>query len=147
MTEWIRVAERFEIQPGMSKVVELLGQSIAIFNVEGQFCATDNSCPHQGGPLGEGRLEADVVTCPWHAWRYNVRTGYAVQTPSVRTFEVRTDGDAVEIGVSSEELERYRQAMNAREWNAEVEVQADPIYEVLEQINGVRLNFNLGPHL
>jgi PAS domain S-box-containing protein len=131
MTEWIKVAERFEIQPGKSKVVDLLGESIAIFNVDGKFCATDNSCPHQGGPLGEGRLEEDVVTCPWHAWRYNVRTGCAVLTPNVRTLEVRTDGEAVEIGVSSEELERFGQATES---NAEVGVQADPIYEVLEQI-------------
>src|SRR5713226_50082 len=135
MTEWIKVAERFEIQPGKSKVVDLLGQSIAIFNVEGQFCATDNSCPHQGGPLGEGALEEDVITCPWHAWRYNVRTGCAVLTQKVRTFDTRTDGNAVEIAVSSEELERYRQAMNTGEGSAEVGVQADPIYEVLEQIH------------
>ena len=131
MTEWIKVAERFEIQPGKSKVVDLLGESIAIFNVEGKFCATDNSCPHQGGPLGEGRLEEDVVTCPWHAWRYNVRTGRAVLTPNVRTFEVRTNGDALEIRVSSEEFGRYGQATES---NTEVGVQADPIYEVLEQI-------------
>ncbi len=135
MTEWIKVAERFEIQPGKSKVVDLLGQSIAIFNVEGHFCATDNSCPHQGGPLGEGTLEEDVVTCPWHAWRYNVRTGCAVLTPNVRTFDVRTDGNAVEIAVSSEELERYRQATNAGEWSGEIGVQSDPIYELLEQIH------------
>ncbi len=135
MTQWIKVAERFEIQPGKSKVVDLLGQSVAIFNVEGQFCATDNTCPHQGGPLGEGKLQGDVVTCPWHAWRYNVRTGCAVLTPNVRTFDVRTDGNGVEVAVSSEELERYRQATNGGEWSAEVGVQADPIYEVLEQIH------------
>ncbi len=135
MTKWIKVAEGFEIQPGETKVVNLLGQSVAIFNVEGQFCATDNACPHEGGPLGEGTLEGVVVTCPWHAWRYNVRTGCPVLTPNVKTFDVRTDGGAVEIAVSSEELERYRQATNAGEGSAEVGVQADPIYEVLEQIH------------
>lgn len=135
MTEWIKVAERPEIQPGKSKAVSLFGESIAIFNVDGQFYATDNVCPHQGGPLGEGKLEQDVITCPWHAWRYNVRTGCPVLTPNVRTFELRTDGNKVEIAVSSEEFERYRQTAHVTEESAEVGVQADPIYELLEQIH------------
>jgi len=135
MTKWIKVAESSEIQPGNTKVVDLLGQSVAIFNVKGEFFATDNSCPHQGGPLGEGTLEEEVVKCPWHSWRYNVRTGRAVQTPNIKCFNVRTDAGAVEIAVSSEELEHYRQATSTPMEGTEVAVQADPIYEVLEQIH------------
>lgn len=51
------------------------GQEVAIFCVEGQWYAIDNSCPHEGGPLGEGELEGDIVTCPWHGWQFNVKTG------------------------------------------------------------------------
>jgi nitrite reductase/ring-hydroxylating ferredoxin subunit len=48
---------------------------IALFNVGGEFFALDGVCPHQGGPLGEGELCGAIVTCPWHGWQFDVRTG------------------------------------------------------------------------
>ena len=48
---------------------------MAVFNVDGRFYALENSCPHQGGPIADGWLEREVITCPWHAWCFNVRTG------------------------------------------------------------------------
>ena len=65
-----------EVPPGASKVVQVRDHSIALFNWDGTFYALDNTCPHQGGPLGEGYLEANgVVSCPWHGWTFDLKTG------------------------------------------------------------------------
>lgn len=48
---------------------------VALYNVDGTFHALDGVCPHQGGPLGNGTLEGCIVTCPWHGWQFDVRTG------------------------------------------------------------------------
>ena len=47
----------------------------ALFNVDGTFYALDGVCPHQGGPLGSGEVHNCIVTCPWHGWQFDVRTG------------------------------------------------------------------------
>src|SRR5712691_8014272 len=60
------------------------GRSVALFNVEGRYYAVDNVCPHRGGPLGEGDLEGAVVSCPWHAWRWDVTTGANVNNPAIK---------------------------------------------------------------
>ncbi|HXH27894.1 MAG TPA: Rieske (2Fe-2S) protein [Candidatus Polarisedimenticolia bacterium] len=74
-----------EIPPGGSKVVQVREHTVAIFNLEGTLYAIDNVCPHQGGPLGEGYLEEDgTVSCPWHAWNFDVRTGISPVDPEVR---------------------------------------------------------------
>jgi nitrite reductase (NADH) small subunit len=69
------VARTRDIEPGAGAIVDVGGRRLALFNVEGVFYAIDNSCPHRGGPLGEGDLVGAVVTCPWHGYRYDVRTG------------------------------------------------------------------------
>lgn len=58
-------------------------RSVAMFNVDGEVYALDNACRHAGGPLGEGVLENGVVTCPWHWWRYDVRTGLRLGSDSI----------------------------------------------------------------
>jgi len=52
-----------------------LTKDIAVFNVDGKFYALSNVCAHKGGPLNEGMFEKYLVTCPWHGWKYDVRTG------------------------------------------------------------------------
>ena len=74
-----------EIPDGGSKVVEVKERRVAIFKMGGQLYALDNTCPHQGGPLGEGYLEADgTVSCPWHGWTFDVRTGISPIDPDLR---------------------------------------------------------------
>jgi nitrite reductase (NADH) small subunit len=65
VAERYRVAARTEVPSGTGKVVLAGGRVLALFNVEGEYFAVDNSCPHRGGPLGEGHLNGRVVTCPW----------------------------------------------------------------------------------
>ena len=97
----MKVATRGEIPSGTCKSVELGDKTIAIYNVDGDFYATTNTCAHQGGPLGDGLLDGKIVTCPWHAWQFDVCTGESVFDPGVKIdcFTVRLEGDDIFIEV------------------------------------------------
>jgi nitrite reductase/ring-hydroxylating ferredoxin subunit len=98
MSKLVKIAEAKEVVPGSGKVVAAEGQSIALFNVAGSFYAIDNTCTHRGGPLGEGELAGEVVTCPWHGAQFNVKTGEVLAPPArqgVRSFPVKVQGDDV----------------------------------------------------
>lgn len=101
MPDFVKVANISDLAPGKCLAVAAGGKTIALFNVEGAFFALDNTCLHRGGPLGEGILEGDVVTCPWHMWEYNVRTGEKVGTPSIKvaSYPVQVDGNDIKVAV------------------------------------------------
>jgi len=80
----VRVASVAEVPAGQGRVVQAGAHTLALFNVAGHLYAIDNTCPHRGGPLGEGDLEGRVATCPWHAWRWDVSTGLNVNNPAVK---------------------------------------------------------------
>ena len=92
-----KVADTGDLAPGQCKVVQVNGKAIALYNVDGKFYATDNACLHRGGPLGEGDLDGNVVTCPWHGWRYDVTTGANAMNPSIKVvpFPVSVEGSSV----------------------------------------------------
>lgn len=100
MPGWVKACAVAAIAPGTGQTLDVGGKSIALFNVDGTFHALDNECPHRGGPLGEGELIGCVVTCPWHAWDFDVRTGES-QTDdlTVACYGVRVDGDDVFVEV------------------------------------------------
>ncbi|MEE8074634.1 MAG: Rieske 2Fe-2S domain-containing protein, partial [Candidatus Binatia bacterium] len=62
----VRVCTIQEISEGTAKMVKVEGKPIAIFNINGKFYATDETCPHEGGPLSDGSIEGENVSCPWH---------------------------------------------------------------------------------
>ncbi|HUZ45909.1 MAG TPA: non-heme iron oxygenase ferredoxin subunit [Terriglobia bacterium] len=101
MAQFVKVASLAELAAGTGKAVEVNGKSLAIYNVNGTVYATDNACLHQGGPLGEGTLEGDVITCPWHMWQYNVCTGENLEDSmlKVETYPVRVSGDDIEVEI------------------------------------------------
>ena len=101
MSDFIKVANTGDLKPGENKVVNVNGTEVALFNVDGEFFATTNTCSHKGGPLGEGFLESDVVTCPWHGWRFNVKTGVSpvVPTAKVPTYKVKIEGGEVLVAL------------------------------------------------
>ena len=89
-----------DVAPGTGKLVAVDGTEIALFNVDGTFYALDNECPHRGGPLGEGDLEGCIVTCPWHAWQYDVRTGESITDDlKVARYDVKVEGGDVLVAV------------------------------------------------
>ena len=97
MSEFVRVAGTADVKPGGGMVAEINGKTLAVFNVDGTYHVIDNTCVHRGGPLGEGDVEGDVVTCPWHGWQYNIKTGACVNNPAARvaTYEVKVEGDDI----------------------------------------------------
>ena len=103
------VAEASEIEPGERKIVAVAGRSIGVFNLDGEYFALRNRCPHQGGKLCEGKLwgvirsdapgefeyrpSREILCCPWHGWEFHVRTGQSWCAPErlrVRRYEVET---------------------------------------------------------
>lgn len=102
------VATVDEITPGEHKILNVGGRSIGVYNIEGEFFAILNRCPHQGGPLCKGRTvgfltcdkpgapyrylrQGEIVRCPWHGWEYDIKTGQSWVDPAsvrVRSYEV-----------------------------------------------------------
>ena len=102
MSKLIKVAETKDVSPGTANVVQVEDHSIALFNVAGTFHAIDNTCPHEGGPLGEGELSGEVVSCPWHNTAFNVTTGKALgplTDDDVRRFPVTIQGNDILVEV------------------------------------------------
>lgn len=100
MAEFVRVAGVGDVPPGEMMTVEVDGAEIVIANLDGDFVAFQNECTHRGGPLGEGLLEGGVVECPFHAGRFDIRTGAVVSPPPsepIKTYPVRVDGDDIKI--------------------------------------------------
>jgi nitrite reductase (NADH) small subunit len=97
--DFVTVARVADLAPGTAKAVVVGEREIALFNVDGGFYALDNTCPHQGGPLAEGWIEAKTVTCPWHAWCFRLTDGKMTlgEYASVDAFDVRVDGEDVKI--------------------------------------------------
>ena len=84
-----KLADTKDIPLGKSIIVlSPKGQEIAIFNIDGEFYALENLCPHQGGPLGEGDIEDSCVTCPWHGWQFDIATGECINVPGESTAKI-----------------------------------------------------------
>jgi nitrite reductase/ring-hydroxylating ferredoxin subunit len=73
--EFVTVARADEVPPGTVRTIRVGEDEIALAHCDGGFYATQHACLHLQGPLGEGVLEGCVLTCPWHGWQYDVRTG------------------------------------------------------------------------
>ncbi|MDR3677057.1 MAG: Rieske 2Fe-2S domain-containing protein [Acidobacteriota bacterium] len=101
MPNFVKVANTSDLKPGSAMTVVVNGIDIALYNVGGKIFATDNTCVHQGGPLGEGILDGEVISCPWHMWEYNVCTGEHVQNKSIKlsTYPVEVEGADIKVGV------------------------------------------------
>ncbi len=95
-----KVARTEDIPPGQARVVKVHDKSIAVFNVEGTFYAIYNTCPHEGGPLGEGHVKGFVVSCPWHDLSFDVRNGQGMDEGGycVGSYEVKVDDHDLFIG-------------------------------------------------
>lgn len=95
-----RVASVQDVPPGQSKVVTLNDRVIALFNVEGKLYAIHNLCPHEGGPLNEGRLKGHVIACPWHDLAFDIRNGQGTDGGGycIGAYEVRVEGQDVLVG-------------------------------------------------
>ena len=100
-SRWVHVARCELIPPREGRAVWIGDREIAIFNTADGFLATDNQCPHKGGPLCDGIVTGRSVVCPLHAWKINLESG-AVERPGsagacVRTYPVRIEDGIVAV--------------------------------------------------
>jgi nitrite reductase (NADH) small subunit/3-phenylpropionate/trans-cinnamate dioxygenase ferredoxin subunit len=100
---FVYAAKARDIAPGQIREILLDGTTIALANVGGQFHALSNTCLHRGGPLGQGSLQGNLVTCPWHGWTFDVISGKVSpnQTAGVACYPVERRGDDVYVDVGT----------------------------------------------
>jgi NAD(P)H-dependent nitrite reductase small subunit len=105
MDEFEKVCRLSEIPGEGVKVVTVGVDTIAIFRKGDNLYAVSDVCPHAGGPLSEGALSGNLLTCPWHKMTFDLTDGSCPEAPflRVRTFTVRTDGDDVLLRLFDEE--------------------------------------------
>ena len=101
---WIRVARCEWIPSREGRAVRIGDQELAIFNLGDGFLATDNECPHKGGPLCDGIVTGRAVVCPLHGWKINLESGVIERPggaghPGVRTYPVRIVEGVVAVGI------------------------------------------------
>jgi nitrite reductase (NADH) small subunit len=95
------VAKVEEVPAGSARVVRAGERELALYNVAGGFYASQSECLHLKGPLGHGRLDGCVLSCPWHGWQYDVRTGENEFDPALvlETFEVVVEDGEVKVAL------------------------------------------------
>jgi nitrite reductase/ring-hydroxylating ferredoxin subunit len=99
---FVTAAKVSEVPPGKAKQAKVGGKTLAIFNVDGNFYAIDDTCPHRGASLAEGELEGHEVICPWHAAVFDVTSGAHLSPPArsdVACYKVQIVGEEVQVDV------------------------------------------------
>jgi nitrite reductase/ring-hydroxylating ferredoxin subunit len=99
--EFLAVARTEDVPPGTVKAVRVGEEEIALAHCDGGFYAVQQHCIHLQGPLSEGDLDGCVLTCPWHGWQYDVRTGknefdLAIE---LKTYDVQVEDGEVRVRV------------------------------------------------
>ena len=97
MSDFIRLIDRHAMPSGTGRAFTVGRYDIALFNIGGEYFALENACPHQGGPIADGWIDGQTVTCPWHAWCFDLRSGKMTlgDFAWIPRFEVRIEGDNV----------------------------------------------------
>ena len=102
MGDFVRVARTDEIEPGQARLIDVKGTQIALFNINGEFFALDNTCTHDAGSLAEGEIAGCEVICPLHGAKFDIRTGEVLGPPAyddVACYSVRVSGTEIEVEV------------------------------------------------
>ena len=88
-----------ELPSGQGTLIQVDGRDIALFNVNGTYCAMDAVCPHEEGPLHEREEDGDTIVCPWHGYDFSMKTGECSLDPELRvmTYIVKTKGNDILI--------------------------------------------------
>jgi nitrite reductase (NADH) small subunit len=98
MTQWIDIGALADIPPQGARVVKTAAGCVAVFRTaDDQVFAMDDRCPHKGGPLSEGIVHGESVTCPLHSWVFNLETGLAqgADAGAVATYPARVTGGRI----------------------------------------------------
>jgi 3-phenylpropionate/trans-cinnamate dioxygenase ferredoxin subunit len=101
-SDFIKVAELSDIEEGELLEVEVEGEPVCLAKVGGIICAFTGTCTHIGGPLSEGELDGDALTCPWHGAQFNVHTGKVLRGPArqdIQTYVVQIEGEDILVNL------------------------------------------------
>ena len=101
MVTFIRVATLDDLPPGARRRVDVEGYDVMLLNLDGVLRAIGYRCPHDGGPLGDGTIAGDRITCPLHRWTFDLKDGAAVTDRRVaaRIYPVRVEGREILLGI------------------------------------------------
>ena len=102
MADFVDVGSVSEVPVGRAKRVTAGERTIALYHTASGFFASDNVCPHRGGPLAEGDLIGDEIICPWHLWGFDLGTGICTGNSdvSILTHVVKIEGDRILVRLS-----------------------------------------------
>ncbi|MBX6361078.1 Rieske (2Fe-2S) protein [Pseudacidobacterium ailaaui] len=98
MQQFVRICGTSELPAsGAAREIASGDRMLCVANEGGVISVMDNVCPHRGGPLGQGMVEAGKIICPWHAWAFDLKTGAAEHTPlaKVQVYEAKIEGEDV----------------------------------------------------
>ena len=116
MARYVEVLKVGDLKDGQMKAVKAGGQDVLVAKVGGKFYAAENTCPHMGGKLAQGKLEGTVVICPLHGSQFELRDGSMVRWTNwpgavvavtklirrpraIKTYPVKVEGDKVLVEV------------------------------------------------
>lgn len=105
MTDYFKVAQVDDLDEGELMAVEADGEPVCLAKVNGCIYAFTDDCTHISGPLSEGELDGEVLTCPWHLAQFNVTTGKVLRGPARRdiaTYPVKIEDNAVLVSLPDE---------------------------------------------
>lgn len=100
MGKMTQVAKTSDLPSGKAMAVDVHGQRIALFNINGQYYAIADECTHAGGSLSEGAVEGTAVTCPWHGASFDITNGAVLSAPAfdgVTSYKVHVDGENIKV--------------------------------------------------
>ncbi len=106
MSEFVKVAELGDLDEGELMLVEVDDEPICLAKVDGAIYAFTDTCTHIGGPLDEGELDGEVLTCAWHGAQFDVRTGKVLRGPArqdIQTYPVKVEGESILVSLPDEE--------------------------------------------
>lgn len=105
MPDYLRIADLSTVPRGSARAVTVGRYEVALFNVDGNFYALENACPHQGGPIADGWVAGLTVTCPWHAWCFDLRSGKMTlgDFAWIPRFDVRIEDDGIFVATEPNE--------------------------------------------
>lgn len=105
MTDFVKVAAIDDLEEGELMAVEVDGEPVCLTKVDGNVYAFTGNCTHIGGPLDEGELDGEVLTCPWHGAQFNVCTGKVLRGPArqdIQTYPVRVESGSILVCLPEE---------------------------------------------
>src|SRR5947209_20063071 len=105
MTDFIKVARVDDLEDGELMAVEVDGEPVCLAKVDGTVYAFTDNCTHISGPLNEGALDDEVLTCPWHGAQFNVCTGKVLRGPPrehIQTYAVKVETECILVSLPDE---------------------------------------------